>query len=312
MSDLPARIDAAIQRAADRLLALQDAAGSWTDWNLPPGPSHEWTTAFVGWRLSGAAVPDRPRLDAALARACRWLHEHRHPDGGWGYNAVVPSDADSTALAILFLSAAGQPAPADALACLRKFQREDGGFSTYRPDGLTGSWGRSHPEITPVALRALLTVKADPHDAAIRRGLAAIDAARCGDGTWHAFWWTEGLIATAANLACLAAAGRAARLPDTLLALSPTDLLPAASLLGMMAAAGWSPQAETLAAGLLASQAADGTWRSAPALRITRRDCDQPWNSPDAGAVYADERRLFTTATVLAALAAARDACRDG
>ena len=46
----------------------------------------------------------------------------------------------------------------------------------------------------------------------------------------------------------------------------------------------------------------DGSWPAAPMLRITDRTCDAPWRQPECGPVYADDRRLFTSATVLRAL----------
>lgn len=48
--------------------------------------------------------------------------------------------------------------------------------------------------------------------------------------------------------------------------------------------------------------------RATAAPRVTRRDCDSPWDSPDPGPLFADPERIFTTATVLAALSAARAA----
>lgn len=295
-----------MRRACDHLLAEQDAAGSWTDWTLPPGSSSEWTTAHVGWRLSTAAR-DQPGVDAALSKASLWLHAHQHADGGWGYNPSVPSDADSTALAILFLSSASQPVSLRSVECLRSFQRGDGGFSTYRPDGLTGSWGRSHAEITPMALLALMSERSPPHDPAIKHGVAWIDGARRSDGLWEAFWWSGPLMACAANLACLAALGRSERPPQALASLCPSTPLEKAILLGILTSAGWGPQVAALTADLLGTQRPDGTWRSVPALRITRRDCDRPWDSADAGPLFGDDRRLFTTATVLFALSCARE-----
>lgn len=309
---LRAALDRAIGRAEEALLARQDAAGSWTDWALPPGPSSEWTTAHVGHCLARHAAAQgarvRPDLARALAQAAAWLRSHRFPDGGWGYNPAVPSDADSTALAILFLSATAGPVPEDAHRHLRSFQQPDGGFATFRPDGLTGSWGRSHPEITAIALLALLARPAPSGDPAIARAVAWLRRARRGDGCWNAFWWATGLGATDLGLAVLASVGCPQPAPPALRSLTPADSLQSALLLSCLARTGWPPQARALAGRLIADQAADGTWQGAPALRITRRECDSPWDSPDPGPLFADPRRTFTTATVLAALSAARAA----
>ena len=309
---LRAALDRAIGRAEEALLARQDAAGSWTDWALPPGPSSEWTTAYVGHGLARhAAVPGTQAhadLAPALARAAAWLRGHRFPDGGWGYNPAVPSDADSTALAILFLSAAAGPLPDDALGHLRSFQQPDGGFATFRPDGLTGSWGRPHPEITAIALLALLARPDGPGDPAIARGIDWLRRARRSDGTWTAFWWATGLGATDLGLAVLARIGPPPPVPAVLRSLAPTDSLQSALLLSCLVRTGGLLQAQALAGRLIADQAADGTWQAAPALRVTRRDCDHPWDNADPGPLFADPGRIFTTATVLAALSAVRGA----
>jgi hypothetical protein len=46
-------------------------------------------------------------------------------------------------------------------------------------------------------------------------------------------------------------------------------------------------------------QRTDGSWSATPSLRTTRRDSFTPWNSPDAGPLFADPGRVFATATVL-------------
>jgi hypothetical protein len=302
MTDLPAQIEAAIRRGTAFLQARQAPDGSWTDWELPPGPSTAWTTAYVGLRLTTLRAP---ALGPPLARAGRWLLAHRFPDGGWGYSPAVESDADTTSLALLLLAALGTPAPPQAHAFLRGFQREDGGFSTFRPDGLAGSWGNSHPEITPVAVMAL-RAGCFP-SAAQARAFAAIRRARRPDGLWDAFWWASPLPATEANLACLAARGRLEPPPDALLALPPPeDALQAALLLSLSAVHAKVERLTALSRPLLTAQAGDGAWASAASLRIPSRSVDRPWDGPATGPLYADPKRLFTTATALAALARAR------
>lgn len=298
-------VGAALDRGLDYLLRQQDAAGSWTDWALPPGPSSEWTTAYVGCRLAGLGRAGCGRLDATLRRAATWLLEHRFADGGWGYDPSVPSDADSTALAIRFLCAVDRTVPPDAYTFLRHFQREDGGFSTYLPDGTPGSWGRSHPEITPVAVLALLTDPAGTPDSVIERAVRWIRRARRADGTWDAFWWTTGLVATEASLACLTALGSHERSPHTLTYLNPDNDLQTALLMSILAGEGWSSRLETLTHRLIAAQRPDGSWEGEAALRVTRRDCDAPWRHADGGPTFADPKHLFTTVTVVAALSKA-------
>jgi squalene cyclase len=279
MASLSKELEATVLRGLDYVLEQQDAAGSWTDWALPPGPSSEWTTAYIGYRLRGTRAPFRDRLAGALALAAGWLLDHQFPDGGWGYNPTVESDADSTALAILFLSAVARSAPPRAYVHLRRFQRQDGGFSTFLPDGLTGSWGRSHPEITPVALLALLTDPAGSSDPVIDRGIGWIRRARRLDGTWNAFWWTTRVGASEANLAFLASIGCPEHVPGALSRMDPTDSLQSAMLLSTMAAEGWSPHRPPTGPGAAAPPCASlGGTATAPGITLMPARC-----SPTSG-----------------------------
>lgn len=61
--------------------------------------------------------------------------------------------------------------------------------------------------------------------------------------------------------------------------------------------------AEKVIGSLLRLQDADGSWPSPPILRVTRLSCFAPWHEPNPGPLYADQERLFTTATALRSLA---------
>jgi hypothetical protein len=309
---LGAEIAAALSRGLSFVLAAQDAEGAWTDWALPPGPSPDWTTAHVGLRLSGLGPPHRAALAEPFGRATRWLLSRQAAGGGWGYNRAVEPDADSTAQALLLLAAAGQSASPEACAFLARHQQPDGGFATFLPDGLTGSWGLSHPEITPVAILALRAYPGGLPEGSLARGLAWLRRARRPDGLWNSFWWSTPLPATEVSLAFLAALGTPEPPPHPLALWTPADSLEAALLLSITAAAGPSPRLEQLARRLLTDQADDGSWKSAPALRITARDCERPWEAAVSGPLFADPQRLHGTATALAALSKAQRALAGG
>jgi hypothetical protein len=307
---LDVEMTAALSRGLGFVLAAQDAEGAWIDWALPPGPSPDWTTAQVGLRLSGLGLRHNTALADALGRAARWLLARRTAGGGWGYNQAVEPDADSTAQALLFL-AATQPAPLEACAFLARHQQVDGGFATFLPDALIGSWGLSHPEITPVALLGLRAYAGCLSEYSLARGLAWIRRARRPDGLWNSFWWSTPLVATEVNLAFLTALETPEPLPAALARWHPNDSLEVALLLSIAAAAGRSPRLEQLARRLLAEQLDDGSWKSTPALRITARDCERPWETAASGPLFADQQRLHGTVTALAALAKAQQALAD-
>ena len=155
-------IAAALSRGLGFVIAAQDEQGAWTDWALPPGPSPDWTTAHVALRLSSLGPPDRAALDEPLVRAAHWLLSRRSAGGGWGYNRAVE--------------------PPGACTFLARHQQPDGGFATFAPDSFTGSWGLSHPEITPVALLALRAHPSGLPQDNLARGVAWLQRARRPDG----------------------------------------------------------------------------------------------------------------------------------
>ena len=294
-------VTAAVTSGLDYILSRQGEDGAWVDWSLPPGPAPHWTTAHVGRCLTSVPPPRSPELEPALRRAADWLSTHRLPGGAWGYNDTVEPDADTTALAVLFFSALGREAGQDPVAFLRRAQRPDGGFSTFLPDGLTGAWGQSHAEITAIALLALRSVQGGIETVRAEKGLDWLRRHRREDGTWAAYWWTTPHLATGLALACLAAFGHRGDAGLDLPQTSPGDSLQAAHLLSMTPLA--SPQREVLTGQLLRAQNSDGSWTGRAALRIPPRDCAAPWNEPDFSPVFADPHCLFTTATVVSALA---------
>ncbi len=123
-------------------------------------------------------------------------------DGGWGYNGNCPVDSDSTAHAVLFLSPCEAALPERCYDRLLRFQRADGGFATFERTDPGNSWGVSHPDVSPIVLRALLT-RLSPDDAAIRRGLAHSLSTLGPEALWPSYWWVSPLYATLANIRLL-------------------------------------------------------------------------------------------------------------
>lgn len=124
-------------------------------------------------------------LDAARARAgngasAAWLSGVQNPDGGWGFAARAPSDADSTGAAMQALAAAGGQGAAlgKAVAYLRAAQRPGGGFP------LAG--GAVNSQSTAWAVQGLVAAHTDP--GSLRRGgtpLSYLSARRAPDGHYR-------------------------------------------------------------------------------------------------------------------------------
>jgi hypothetical protein len=297
----------AVAEAVKYLVAHQSPAGQWLDFHLPTGPSDAWVTAYVGLALARLPVAFRSPADLAVQRAGAWCATVIAPDGGWGYNAFTGSDADSTAHAILFRLACGQPVPAASYDLLRGFQREDGGFATYCLEDPNDSWGHSHPDVTPVALEALLSHLPQGHRA-LRAGRRYVIAGQGGEGVWQSFWWDSSLYGTWANIRLLMKTRwrfDRQRCLDSILRQGPPQdafgLALYAGCLSMLSTsrAESSPRLEESVAELLRAQSADGSWPARPMLRLSDRTCATPWAKASAGELFADGRSLFTTATVL-------------
>jgi Squalene-hopene cyclase C-terminal domain/Prenyltransferase and squalene oxidase repeat len=289
------------------LLSQQAPDGHWSDWQLPPGPSDQWTTAYVGNRLAGAPEPLASASTEARLAAATWLIEHELPGGGWGYRDLVGADADSTAWSLLFLSP--QPVRVDRSSCdfLASFQRPDGGFSTYPSKSGLGSWCNSHIDVTAIAVRALFRRPVPEFGDVVERALDYLDRERRPDGIWKSFWWNSPLYSTAAVLAAMRDTGRAVDAEGIAAALARTPAdnpFEQALLLECFVQCGGVGRARVAAVqeAMLRSQLSDGSWPSVPILRLTDRGITDPAGRSDAGPLFADPNRLFTTATVLGAL----------
>lgn len=206
-------------RAVDFLLGARSGADPlWHDFTSTAGPSTEWASAFALWGLGpGQAARTAVRARAALLAAQR-------PDGSWGFNRVVPGDADSTAWAVIALrSALPAAARASARSYLLRQQVPNGGFRTYDPSDLPAlepwappattfaGWTSAHTCVTAAvvgALRALDEPADSPSIAAATRFLLA---RQDRSGLWPSYWWSGVAYATCVALEALRHAGRLER-----------------------------------------------------------------------------------------------------
>jgi hypothetical protein len=300
-----------IATAVTYLISRQSPCGQWMDFALPPGPSDAWVTGYVG--LSLALLPPEflvPETQRAIRHATRWCGLAMNPDYGWGYNSTTGSDADSTGHVISFLSAAHSPVPDACYDTLRLFQKEDGGFATYRLDTPDNTWGHSHPDVTPVALRALSTAQ---EERAVS-WQAALDYVRSGQdrtGIWQSYWWNTFFYGTWANLSFLEKTKSEYRKDDCRRFLAtrplPGDPFPLALFAGCLHLVSPVPgyslsRLIRVFDRLMEMQTADGSWISRPALRLTNDRMTRPWMQPCSGELFADGQHLFTTATALKVL----------
>jgi hypothetical protein len=128
------------EAAVQALLAAQLADDGWF-WSFDATQSDVDTTGRVLQVLAGQVGVNAPQ---ALARGAHYLCRRPLPAGGWDVGPRVgPANANSTALAVAGLSAAGYDPQAAAFRkagrgatdVLRTFQEADGGFVYIRQPG---------------------------------------------------------------------------------------------------------------------------------------------------------------------------------
>lgn len=311
------------------LLANQGRDGLWRDFLTPAGEASEWTSGFVAAALHLAGAES-----SVLARAADTLVAGQHEDGGWGYNATVPSDADSTACVLLFLGRMGYRADPcrRAASCLIRHQRENGGVATYDEPGPirrfmgVGRWvrfkGWCSPQVEVTATTGCALATLMPANPAVVDAWRYVRSRQRADGSWSSYWWTSPHYSTlrAVELALalddVEPVGRAAvwamRTQSAdgswgASGASPSVFATALSLSILLCAGVRGRPVQRAISTLAMLQEEDGGWSSHPIMRIPVPGDTAPdrWRPVrlGGGVVVQDEHRTFTSAACVAALA---------
>lgn len=212
----------AMTATARRLMAMQGPDGLWGAFRLRPGESREWVGAVAAFALAEAAASGRlpPALSTAARaraeRAARALRACERPGGGWGYNAAVPADSDSTAAGLRLFAALGQTAPASVGFLMAQGNPADG-WATYGPKRPWDRWSLPCPEVDGAAALALVAAGAMDREDLVTLWRKRLALSQDDYGHWRAWWWPGPGVATLAAIEAWVAAGRPAprpRLPD--------------------------------------------------------------------------------------------------
>ncbi|MEE1766393.1 prenyltransferase/squalene oxidase repeat-containing protein [Streptomyces sp. SP18BB07] len=140
--------------AVEWLVGQQCASGAFPAYRADATAKCDSATA-VDTNSTAAAIQALAAVggrDAEAGRAVRWLKDNQNEDGGWGYTAGGPSDANSTSVVIGALTAVGDApgkqqkdgnSPYEALRSLalpcgdggrKDGDAKDGGAFAYQPD----------------------------------------------------------------------------------------------------------------------------------------------------------------------------------
>jgi squalene cyclase len=331
--DARAAADSAIAAAASYLSDARSPDGLWRDFETLAGESCDWVSGFVAYALGSAGL-----MRDVVGDATHALLRFQRPSGGWGYNAKVPPDADSTAWVALSMATTTVWKPSMVLRALTYLLRHktDRGFATYaREDGIerfigatadqTEGWRDTHLCVTAVVTHALL-LHGLAGDARVGPAIETVRHAQRDDGLWTSYWWPGSSYATAQSLRTLAAARaisddlwrRAAdgvigqQRPDGGFADDAGESRPFATAMSLSALLTRPDRRcdaaiDAAAVWLLDAQRA-GRWASAPILRIPRPMISNPETETfkaDAlgtGVLVRDQFGIFTTAAAVAAL----------
>ncbi|MGA2352443.1 MAG: prenyltransferase/squalene oxidase repeat-containing protein [Terracidiphilus sp.] len=288
------------------LLDQQEPDGAWRDFLIAPGRSDAWVTAYAGAALLTHVSRYPEAVPAAVASAARFLVHARKRSGGWSYNSACDHDADSTARVLLFLRSAHQNIDLHDYAVLAGFQLEDGAFATFH---YKNGWGSAHPDVTAVALLALASVLPSEH-IILRKGYHRLRQFLLAKCPWKSYWWPSRfyLIREVQNLhnnfhEAPKYSVQPRLLPNA--GVFEQALALEAALLSGVDASRMKKRVQRL----VAMQCTDGGWPAVPILRLTNPDARSSRDRlGQLSPLVPDDRRIFTTATVLRALSLYRRA----
>ena len=306
------------QRGLEFLLRARGDDGWWRDWDSQGGISDEWVTAYTACELAANGLDTRACAELAFER----LRDRRPALDGWSYNHRVPPDADSTAWACRLahlLHRAGEVGP--AISFLHQCRRADGGLATYPSAGRVRHamhWPRNASFRGWLAAHTCVTATAAalPEFGCRPEVFAYLLRNQEPDGHWEGYWWPDPEYATALAVEALlnygTAAGQAAVhvAVEWARALGPTESAFAlACRIRILRCHDWEACLRIRDA-LLELQNPDGSWPSSARIRIPPPDFLDPssiWNwdedRKDIYSIRRDQERIFTTASVLKALA---------
>ncbi len=270
---------------------------------LPPGSASTWLTAHVAFVVDRVAD-----LDDACWRAAHFLAKVGADDGGWGYNRRVSVDCDSSAQALIVLDRFGIRAEEFLVEALAKSQLPCGGFPTYPSEDpasppATG-WHAAHADVSVLVAEALR--RRGGFDERVQRCATWVEQ-QLTNGVLPSYWWPGPYYG-------LWVQAKVGRLPRAAAAITRTALQSSATQpqMGMALSAairaGLSDEQITPFVGaLLKGQSADGSWACGPCLRVSSPR-EFVATEHVSGPVFADRRRILSTAHAVAALASALQA----
>jgi squalene cyclase len=328
-----------IDRALNYLVNMSLPEGSgWSDFPTNrSGESTSWVTAHVLWQV-GSLLPSR--ISGASLQAL--LRQRQEPAAwGFSEAVPADCDSTLNALGAMTTLGAKDERISRSIEFVLAHQTTSGGFSTYK-DGLslvryrgTGDesnyegWTQPHVCVTAVALEVLSRFPRFVPRRVLDSAICFLLDSQATEGYWESYWWRSKYFSTARITKYLTSLhntrARAARerASDWLLRTAsaggnwdngydvglPCPLSTSKCVEALVVTGADGKLALDGIAWLQKNQNADGSWTGAPVLQIPPPHVIRPSEINDwriagrgVGACCADERRIYTTSTVTAAL----------
>jgi squalene-hopene/tetraprenyl-beta-curcumene cyclase len=339
-SEVSERLSGSLEGAFKFLKNSLNSDGFWSDFLTLAGESTYWVSGYVGYNILCHLDPEEKMWLENVGYSIL-AHQNADRGWGYGFGVPSDGDSTSWCLRFLRkIGVQHQGTLGDAISFLLKHQSpDDGGFRTYANPSHVGrymmldakvsfeGWASSQICVTAVAAQALIE---NSSTQGVSKALNCIRKGQRVDGYWDPYWWTGKLYATANCMEALKAAGdkdieilitaqnwiaktqlKDGSWSDSSHPIEGWPFSTALALRGLMVENNPNLQ-EKIINGidwLLNNQLSDGSWSSHHILRIPHPSIMKPWNQPfwkkDGKAINAsikDHKRLFTTATVFAAL----------
>lgn len=323
------RLKEAVRVGVAFLTGAREGDGWWRDFRTVEGGSDEWVSGYVGVAL--ADLRD-PRAHQAARETWGLLAERRRPLAGWGYNAMLPADADSTAWGLRLAKAVaddGSVHASEARRFLDRHFQSNGGLASYTRDTcplLSETLEREGKDglcVTHTCVTAAAAAIAEFRE----RCCGFLEDSQCPDGHWKGYWWGDHEYTTALAAEALAerggpkarervqsaiqwATGRVGASGAVFSSSHGDDSVFAAALCirTLLLAEDFREVREPVERAvrwLLACQNPDGSWPPSARMRVPPFYAINPEIHQRGTFVALDLQRVFTTATVLSALEAA-------
>lgn len=329
----------AIKRGVGYLTkAANYTEGGWSDFHTnSSGESTSWVTAHVLWH-AGSVLP----LDIAQSSLMALLTQKQEGLAWGFSSSVPPDcDSTLHALHALRTLDAGPQDLSASVRFVLAHQTEDGGFSTYK-DGLSlikyrgegkgisyDGWTQSHVCVTAVALETLPFYPELVSQQVLEQATDFLLKNQSPEGYWESYWWRSKYFATSRIIIELhkadkreVVAGVSSALtwlidsfnrrgfwPDSYDQTVGCPLSTALCINTLSTVRVREDLIQKAVSWLLGRQSADGSWQGLPSLQIPPPNVHNPadfdgWRlgGRGVGSCCVDEKRTYTTATVVGAL----------